>query len=56
MSVKEFSTWSDAYDHCREANRPVVVTVGGECRKIYPSGHSAPAGRRVLAEQTGETT
>lgn len=50
--VMQFETWPDAFDFCRDADRPIVVSVGGEVRKIYPSGHSAPAGRRVLAEHT----
>ena len=56
LTPAEFDTWPDAFDYGREANRPIVVCVGGECRVIYPSGYSRPAGRRVLAEQTGETT
>ena len=39
VSVIEFPTWPDAFDYCREANRPVVFRIGGEVWKIYPSGH-----------------
>lgn len=37
-----FEDWSEAYDLCREVNRPIVATVTEngitETCKIYPSG------------------
>jgi len=35
-----FIDWSDAFDTCRERNRPINATVDGETCKIYPSGRS----------------
>lgn len=41
MAIAEtFDTWPEAFDACREANRPLVVCVDGEVAKIFPSGHS----------------
>jgi len=34
----EFIEWSEAFDCCRERNRPINATVKGETCKIYPSG------------------
>jgi len=39
-----FDTWEEAFDACRERNRPIVVRCDEdgktEVSKIYPSGHS----------------
>ena len=39
-----FDTWSEAFDACRERDRPIVVECSedriGEVAKIYPSGSS----------------
>ena len=37
-----FETWPEAYDYCREVNCPVVVIVGDERAKIFPSGACRP--------------
>lgn len=39
-TVEAFSMWWEAFDTCRERNRPLVVTVGPEGGewKIFPSG------------------
>ncbi len=38
----EFDDFPEAFDYCREVDRPVVVTVLGERWKLFPSG----AGRK----------
>ena len=35
---ERFDTWHDAFDVCRERGHPMVVLVGNEEAKIYPSG------------------
>lgn len=41
-----FDEWSDAFDTCRERNRPITVKVGEEpVEVIFPSGMS----RRVVS-------
>jgi hypothetical protein len=39
-----FGDWSDAFDLCRELNRPIVVRVHGEMSRIYPSGKEITIG------------
>lgn len=34
----ECHDWSEAFDCCRERDRPMWVRVGGEVAKCYPSG------------------
>lgn len=34
----EVASWSDAFDWCREARRPLYFRVGDELAKCYPSG------------------
>ena len=36
--MKTFADFSDAYDYCRECNRPVTVLVNDERWKLFPSG------------------
>ena len=31
--------WADAFDLCREMDRPINVRVDGVCYKLFPSGH-----------------
>ena len=38
MTVKQFNTWEEAFDYCRERNCPVIIKVDGETAKIFPSG------------------
>jgi hypothetical protein len=38
MYPLEFDNFSDAFDYCRECDRPVVVNVDGELWKLFPSG------------------
>jgi len=38
MTAEQYATWEEAFDACREANRPLVVRVDGEIAKIFPSG------------------
>ena len=44
MKTQYFDTWEEAWDYCREANHPIIVTVPIddriECAKIFPSGHT----------------
>ena len=58
--MKRFSDWSEAFDFCREANKPIVVFIEGNGEfKLYPSGKAvrrttaAPdrARRDILREQ-----
>jgi len=35
---KELEQWNLAYTWCRDWNRPVVVQVGNETSRIFPSG------------------
>ncbi len=41
-NAKQFDTWEEAFNYCREADHPVVVRVDGETAKIYPSGAWKP--------------
>lgn len=36
----EFESMPDAFDYCREADRPVAVIVAGERWKLFPSGRA----------------
>ena len=42
--AKRFDTWTEAFDACRERNRPIDVAVptdlGMEYAEIFPSGHA----------------
>ncbi len=38
--IEYFDTWWEAFDVCRERNRPIVADVNGLQEKIFPSGHS----------------
>lgn len=38
--MKEFDTFQEAFDYCREAGRPITVLVDGEKWKLYPSGRA----------------
>lgn len=38
MSRERFDTWEEAYDCCREGDTPMVVRVGDETGKVFPSG------------------
>ncbi len=44
-----YDDWEAAYDACREANAPLIVRVGGEAAKIFPSG-----GFKSMAEHKQE--
>ena len=35
---RAFNTYPDAFDYCRERNRPVLVIVGEKVAKLMPSG------------------
>jgi len=35
--------WSEAYDWCRDVNRPMWFKVGDEIRRCFPSGRFEPA-------------
>lgn len=41
-TIERFADWSDAFDHCRECNRPILAIVGDEEAKIFPSGRFVP--------------
>ena len=36
----EMDSFSDAFDLCRERNRPITVIVNGSVHKIFPSGRA----------------
>lgn len=36
--MKSYEEFPEAFDYCRECDRPVVVIVGKEKWKFYPSG------------------
>jgi len=36
----EFQTMQQAFDYCREADRPVIVRIAGQLCKLFPSGKS----------------
>jgi hypothetical protein len=38
--MKMFSDFSDAFDYCREVDRPVVVLVQAEQWNLFPSGRA----------------
>lgn len=38
--IKEFNSFSGAFDYCREKDQPVVVNVNGTKYKLFPSGKS----------------
>ncbi len=38
MNEKEFETFSEGFDFCREKNCPVVVRIQNKRWKLYPSG------------------
>ena len=31
--------WVQAFDYCRERDRPIIVWVDGQIARIFPSGH-----------------
>ena len=43
-SVLVFDSWPEAFDTCRERNRPIHVAVKGKIQKIYPSGSGLDIG------------
>jgi hypothetical protein len=38
--IREFADWSDAFDYCREVNKPIFARVSGQVQKLFPSGHA----------------
>ena len=36
--AEQFTTWSEAFDTCRERDRPLCVVVDNELGTCYPSG------------------
>jgi hypothetical protein len=45
--VKRFDDYSDAFDYCRDSNRPVKVRVGNEIAKLFPSGRAEIIGEVI---------
>jgi hypothetical protein len=43
---KKFVTMADAFDYCREADRPVHVYVGKEEWRLWPSGKAQQLNKR----------
>ena len=39
-AAERFDSWEEAFNACRERNRPIKVVVGTEMRTIFPSGHA----------------
>jgi len=37
---KVFGNFNDAFDYCREKNRPVTVYIGSELWRLFPSGRA----------------
>lgn len=40
-------SWPEAFDVCRERNRPLVVKDCGDVVCIFPSGHAVKAPRKL---------
>ena len=38
--VKQFDSMEEAFQTCRELNRPILAEVDGKVSKIFPSGHA----------------
>jgi hypothetical protein len=53
--VKTFSDFSDAFDYCREKDRPVTVLVQGEKWKLYPSGHAVEMATEAKLTRSGRS-
>ena len=43
---KWFAAFDEAFDYCRETGHPVVVLVGNEVWKLYPSGRAVFRGKQ----------
>lgn len=42
--MKKFDDISDAFDYCREINKPITVLINGEKCKLFPSGRLEKTG------------
>lgn len=51
---KHFDFMSDAFDYCREANRPIRVCVSGEIWKLFPSGKATATGHNCPNEKASQ--
>lgn len=40
IPAERCETWEQAFNLCRERNRPVKVVVGNVCKTVYPSGRA----------------
>lgn len=47
----EFESMSDAFAHCREVDKPVLVIVDGEVGTVYPSGYFRPSQWRAVPNE-----
>ena len=51
-TAEAFHDWPEAFDVCRERNRPIIANVKLEICKIFPSGHGKTLykGKAILNE------
>ena len=43
-----FNDIADAFDYCREADKPIKAVVDGVCYKLFPSGYSEKHSKEVV--------
>jgi len=55
MIEKEFKTFNEAFDFCREKNYPVTVRIQKERWKLYPSGKAEPKKSSPSEGKLGKT-
>lgn len=46
--MRRFDTFQEAFDYCRESNRPVMVFIVGEKWRLFPSGRAEKVGTEDL--------
>ena len=46
---EEFESFEDAFEVCRERDRPITVTIVGKVGTVFPSGHFRPRVRVEVA-------
>ena len=52
---KEFETFNEAFDFCREKNSPVMVKIKNETWKLYPSGKAEQKKNSPSTGKLGKT-
>lgn len=46
--IKEFDDFPEAFDYCRERDKPVIVKIQGKEWKLYPSGYAKNLARNKV--------